>query len=588
MAKANLITVLSLDSSKFKKGIKEAGNITSNLGKKMSNLGKAVVATKRATSLAAKVMLGFAATMSVGITKALALGGRLSDVSDQTGLTVRTIVLWEEAMRQGGVQGELFGSILNKAQKSIHDLGRGMSTQSDAFRRLNLSFRELSNMAPEEQLVAIIKGLEGMDDITSKIGVARDIFGRQGSRLFSTIFDKSAFSKAEQVLGDQIGLLNKNASAFDRISDIIGGIGKKVQGFFVGMADTLLPKLSAAAEAWAKLDFAQAGRQFGHFVSGAIDNFKQIPAVLWSGFKLVLVKLAKGIVDLFENIGSTLGPQIMKLGKMIIQFFVDTFQKMLRATLSGSLLKKGGGLFEGMKKKGDQIAGYLGMVGSAEDRSKALGLDSAVEGMESEFNSMLKRVFGSAGPMPRAFKYTAVQIMEILEREFGSGGMLKIVSGMKNSEIQQAFGNNLGDSIRELKGRAGRRGQVGTESALDALISRRRESIARDGGYGSSGYNPTTDRVNAAGQFGGRNFGFETSGQLGNLGKALNVFGTAPSAAQRDSNAQRKAKSETEKQTAELRKMGDNFEKEIQATERIIRKLEETNLLLGNNTGAFV
>jgi len=302
-SRANLVTNLTLNTSGFSKNLSKSK-------KGVSQFSKSIQATMKTAVKGVKALaVGFVALgagIAVGVKNALALGGRLSDVAEQTGLSVKKIAIWEEAMRQGGVEGEVFGAIVNKMQKSIHDLGRGLSTQKSAFGILGLAFKDLEEMSPDEQLDSIIRALKQLPNLTKKIGAARDIFGRQGSRIFAAIFDEEGMEKAVRTLGKQVELLDKNAITFDRISDVIGGIGKKIQGFFVGISDKIAPELLELAEKWTNLDFAEQGQTLGEEIKKWFngDGWQETVRVISDSLTAAAIQFGKA---LSEAVGIALG-----------------------------------------------------------------------------------------------------------------------------------------------------------------------------------------------------------------------------------------------------------------------------------------
>ena len=302
-SRANLVTNLTLNTSGFSKNLSKSK-------KGVSQFSKSIQATMKTAVKGVKALaVGFVALgagIAVGVKNALALGGRLSDVSEQTGLSVKKIAIWEEAMRQGGVEGEVFGAIVNKMQKSIHDLGRGLSTQKSAFGILGLTFKDLEAMSPDEQLDSIIRALKQLPNLTKKIGAARDIFGRQGSRIFAAIFDEEGMEKAVRTLGKQVELLDKNAITFDRISDVIGGLGKKIQGFFVGISDKIAPELLELAEKWTNLDFAEQGQTLGEEIKKWFngDGWQETVRVISDSLTAAAIQFGKA---LSEAVGIALG-----------------------------------------------------------------------------------------------------------------------------------------------------------------------------------------------------------------------------------------------------------------------------------------
>ena len=111
-----------------------------------------------------------------------------------------------------------------------------------------MSLSDLAGKSPEQQFAMIQKGLAGVRDETLRTATAMDIFGKSGGELKTLFADTGALGNAKQTIGTQADILARNATAFDRSSDLLAGMGKKLQGLFVGIADYVNPVLLPVLE----------------------------------------------------------------------------------------------------------------------------------------------------------------------------------------------------------------------------------------------------------------------------------------------------------------------------------------------------
>jgi len=250
-------TKLTLDSSGFNKGIKSA---ESSVAKFKSSAGSAAV-----TGIAA----GFAAAgaaavaMAVGIKKALDIGGALSELSARTGVAAGDLRVLQMAFDRTGVGAEKVGPAINKMQKAIVEAGQGSKTAQDALGNLGLSVSQLSAMSPDQQFAAISKAIGGLSDPAKQATAAMQIFGKSGGEMLALFQDSGALGDAARAIGSQAALLTKNANMFDRASDILNTVGSKLEGFFVGVADQVVPAIMPLLEAADGIDFAGIGQGIG-------------------------------------------------------------------------------------------------------------------------------------------------------------------------------------------------------------------------------------------------------------------------------------------------------------------------------------
>tara|TARA_R110000782_G_scaffold228764_4_gene315238 strand:- start:350 stop:1747 length:1398 start_codon:yes stop_codon:yes gene_type:complete len=310
--RANLTVLLKLKTRSFIGGLRVARAAVGRFAAGVAGMG---LRAARAGMLAFTAALTAASVaMVIGVNRALAWGGRLSDVGAQTGISIEKIQLWEEALRQGGVVGVNFADMVSKMQSAVADFSRELSTQEDSFGALDISLDEIFSLNAEDQLDLITEKLNGIENASIRTKVARDIFGRSGAKMFAVIDNGSAMEKATQTLGSQIGIFARQAQTFDRISDIIGGIRVKIRGFFAGVADKLAPMLLIIAEKFDKIDLASKGQAFAKSILPIFENIGLIPEVLSDGLILAAAEmlnfLRTGLAAIVTSVAGLMGDKL--------------------------------------------------------------------------------------------------------------------------------------------------------------------------------------------------------------------------------------------------------------------------------------
>jgi hypothetical protein len=263
-------------------------------------------------------------------------GGALSDLSSRTGITVKELVILEQAFKDNGIAAEKVGPIINKMQKGIVDFKAGLSTQVRAFERLGIAFEDIQHKTPIEQFQMIQDALNGIQDQTLKAGTAMEIFGRSGGELQALFDDTGAIQKATVFVGSAADILEKNAAKFDRISDLLNSASVKFQGIILALAEVAAPKLLAALESFAKMDFAGIGQRFlaGLDIDGAktllLSAAKVVAAFL--GNKMIeAIRLSAQLFEVaFNHVSSKItqrfGDHLIKASKDAaeVMFFLTT------------------------------------------------------------------------------------------------------------------------------------------------------------------------------------------------------------------------------------------------------------------------
>jgi len=215
-----------------------------------------------------------------GFREALDMGGILSDMSARTGAAVADLAVLREAFKQGGLSADQVGPAFARMQRALSGLNEDSKPTADAFKALGLDIKKVRALNPAAQFEAVGKAIAALPSPAERAAAAMAIFGRAGAELLTVFRDGNAISLAAQNLGIQAQLLQKNATLFDRISDILGSAGNKVRGLFVGLADQLAPVLSPLLEAFDKLDLAGYGQALGAAIRGMLPSAQALMGIL--------------------------------------------------------------------------------------------------------------------------------------------------------------------------------------------------------------------------------------------------------------------------------------------------------------------
>lgn len=270
----NLKSKISLDDSALVGGMKRVQRSVAAVATKASRafrkvgagIAKAAAKMKNFALIAGALTFGAAIAGAYKLARALKdafdLGGRLSDLSAQTGIAVDQLAILQQAFEDNGVAGDQVGTVMNKLQRSITDFGAGLSTQSRAFERLGISFDQIKGKSPIEQFNMVQNAIANIEDPTLKAATAMELFGRSGGDLLALFQDSGAIEKASVTMGSSAEILAVNAEKFDRISDLLNRASVKFQGIILALSEVAAPKILEALEKFNQMDFAGIGRRF--------------------------------------------------------------------------------------------------------------------------------------------------------------------------------------------------------------------------------------------------------------------------------------------------------------------------------------
>ncbi|MBE2179906.1 MAG: hypothetical protein IAE97_05500 [Chthoniobacterales bacterium] len=379
--------------------------------------------------------------MSAGLKGAFDAGDRFADLSARTGVAVKDLVVLDRAFQNAGMSGEQVGPSINRLQKALAGVNEDGEPTNAMFQRLGLSMETLQGLDPGGQFTAVGKAISSIADPTDRAAAAMGIFGKSGGELLALFADAGAFGDAAAQVGTQAEILQRNAVIFGKISDQLGLVGTKVQGFFVGVADKVAPVLTPLMDFFAGADFAAIGQRLGDSLAlgiqaltdgsiwsilldsakvaiGSAINF------LWAGMQSAIVgaglilfekfKMARelisilGTVDFWKGAGNQLLAFASSFNAMIHGSFariVELMRPMLSKIGLGGAADKASGYLRGKSQamndtaEGYQQAANAAFVPAMERLSSraAEAWDNVASAMANAFNDSVNLVdVGSA------------------------------------------------------------------------------------------------------------------------------------------------------------------------------------------------
>lgn len=333
-----------------KEEVKGAFHEVADAGKE---LGEALM---EHTKQLAEVFFGYEAVVKVMETfkEALEIGGKVADLSEQTGISAGKLIILQRAFENNGLAADDLGKLVNKMQKFIEGAGDEGSKTAEKLAKLNLTTEQLQDMTPDEQFEAIGKAIASISDPTERAALSMEIFGKSGGKTLALFhdFDNSiAESKAE--VGTLAETMDKSAESFHQVEISFAEIGNKATEFAAGILSDALPSLKTLTEYLRNVDATAFGQQFSAAFSKGIDIslsifrdpgnlFLAFGESLIYAFKQAINTLDSGIVYVFnfaQNYFSDLIPNASKLFEAeftaAVGFVMSNLNKALSEVLTG-------------------------------------------------------------------------------------------------------------------------------------------------------------------------------------------------------------------------------------------------------------
>lgn len=243
------INVLA-DTSKLGEGLNRAASITTNY--------VSGIATKMAGLLG--VSLSIAGAFR-GMNSAIAKGGALYDLSQQTNVAVKDLVILQQAFENAGASAGMVPRTIMQMQKALAN-----SKMSETWKKIGLDIKGTGEAGPAQQFEMIGKALNNIKDPAERTAVAMKVFGRGGYMLKGLFADPNAMRDATTGLGSMPYVMARSAEMFDKFGDAMSMAKAKMTGFWAGILLGMKPALDAATKFMASFDFAKAGVKIGAFI----------------------------------------------------------------------------------------------------------------------------------------------------------------------------------------------------------------------------------------------------------------------------------------------------------------------------------
>ncbi len=254
------------------------------------------------TGFASKFTLGLTglggalslAGLGAGIKNIANMAGGISDVAAQTKLTVREVMIFQQAFKDAGLSTESLSIAIFQMDKNLiaaRDTGGELEM---VFKRLGLNIEELTELKTAERFLKISSAIASLRNEAEKTRAAMQIFGKSGAAMKGLFADDTAFAKAERLLGKMPALFEKNAALWDSISDSISNLGLKSQQFFAGFLDQNDTAIRRILDAYESVDLTGFGARVGAKLQETFDKFSKGDiwggvvsgmSTIWQGFK---------------------------------------------------------------------------------------------------------------------------------------------------------------------------------------------------------------------------------------------------------------------------------------------------------------
>jgi hypothetical protein len=472
---------------------------------------------------------------------ALAMGGRLDDLSKRTGASAGEMLLLEKAFGLAGSSAEAVGPTISKLNKFLAEASTAGSAQDATLRNLGLTYTQLSELSPSEQMRLLAERITAIESPALKTQAAMAVFGKSGGELIPLLSSFSGeVAKAAGYLGSLPDIMNENAAAFADLDDNINEIRGKFDQFTSGLITGMVPALTSVTDKLANLDAAGLGQAFSEYITSAaqavsdsfllgdaidsvkiaIDgiisgNYSDGLSLMWTTMKITALNAVDEIVRNFtagmQTVGNFIATMFAPSGALILLI------QSIGTIVSSSLLSKiGTGLADLLSGLGPMFESAAESARyNAETATRAVEMNMQSLGSQIELVGEQATEAGKAMPQSFADNYASLNPLFDLKDEFAEQKRLqeeitaKLIEAKPEIAAIAASAKDFGISLSEvpatLQSTIDLSGQL-SESLYKAKIGAQGVASAFELGTHSSGQisfdlNSTSESANQASNF---------------------------------------------------------------------------------------
>lgn len=344
---------------------------------------------------------------------AIRIGGELADLANRTGESAGELAVLQRAFENAGMSGSDVGQMLNRLQRFMIEASEGGKTQTEAMAKLGLSYDQLKEKSPSEQMQILAQRIAAIEDPAQRTAVSMEIFGRSGGALVPLLRAMGdELDTARRQLGSYPEVIDRTNQALDTIGDNFNAISTKTREFATGLMSKLAPGLAEITSKIAEIDAAGFGMMLADYfdktIRAAAEAYKLGSAI--DSVKVAIEAITSGnFSEGLSLMWVTMKVTALNSVNEIVSNFMAGF--MTVRDFIAEMFASGGALAHLISTMGDIVGNKLiSTIGTA--------LAAMVESLGPAFENVAESIRYNAE--------TAAQQVEMLT--FGMGAQFELVA----------------------------------------------------------------------------------------------------------------------------------------------------------------
>ena len=194
---------------------------------------------------------------------AIERGAQLKDLSENTNIAIKDLVLLQRAFQDNGMAADDVGKVFAKMDKSLEEIAGGGDKAAEKLAPLGLSLSDLQGLGNEAVFSKIAKGISGMTDEFARSTAAQEFFGKSGKNIQALLNNfPGAMNEAQKSTGNYAQTMQDNAAAFLEFNNALEAIGDKAVEFAAGALGPVIGSFNDLAAVMKDFDAADYGKKF--------------------------------------------------------------------------------------------------------------------------------------------------------------------------------------------------------------------------------------------------------------------------------------------------------------------------------------
>lgn len=235
----------------------------------------------------------------------------LAKTADATRMTTQQIQALQHVSELGGVAAEDMAKSVMRLQSVIGDAERRGGAAAETFEQLGLNLSEVAGMDSATQLQTIAAALSNVDNQARKAAIAKELFGRQGSKMLGILHQigndglKPTIAELENM---GLALSRVDAAKVEAANDAFDVARKVIEGAGQALTVELAPYVEEVSNRL--IEAAKNGNGFGDEIRQAIEGAVRAAGkfadvlqglrVVFKGVELIAVGFGAAVVSVIE------------------------------------------------------------------------------------------------------------------------------------------------------------------------------------------------------------------------------------------------------------------------------------------------